>query len=64
MGAFEHYTSQPSTDADAPRLKVHGVALMGGVEVHVRLPGETEKDARERGRELRREARQLRRDRH
>ncbi len=33
---------------DAPTVRVRGLALMGGLEVKVRLPGESEKEARKR----------------
>ncbi|MFO7587100.1 MAG: DUF1707 domain-containing protein [Gemmatimonadota bacterium] len=51
MGGFEGY-DQPSVDPDpeAPRVRIRGVALMGGVEVAVRLPGESPRDAKRRRR--------------
>jgi hypothetical protein len=63
MGGFEerHRGLQTTHDPDAPILRIGGFAMMGGVEVDVRLPGETAGDARRRQRELRREARDLRR---
>jgi hypothetical protein len=49
MGGFAHMSPIPMTfDPDAPRLRINGFVLMGGVEVHVRLPGESSKDARKR----------------
>jgi hypothetical protein len=58
MGGFEG-VDQVGVDRDpeAPRLVIRGVAVMGGVEVAVRLPGETSRDARRRRRELRRNRR-------
>jgi hypothetical protein len=55
MGGFSH--SQPrggSPPPGAPILKIDGFAMMGGVDVQVRLPGESESDARYRSREDRR----------
>ncbi len=54
MGGFERMTVGLEPTADAPLLKVGGLALMGGVEVKVRLPGETEREARRRLKEARR----------
>lgn len=64
IGGFEHHAGSASrADATAPLLRINGVALMGGVEVNVRLPGETAADARRRRRvelrALRKEQRQL-----
>jgi hypothetical protein len=63
MGGFEerHRGIPASNHPDAPILRIGGFAMMGGVEVDVRLPGETAGDARRRQRELRREARETRR---
>jgi hypothetical protein len=44
-------------DPEAPRVKVDGLALMGGVEVRVREPGESAGDARRRRRSDRRRRR-------
>jgi hypothetical protein len=54
MGGFDHgeEVSEP-VDPSAPVLRVAGVALMGGVEVKVRYPGETGRDARRRVRDER-----------
>lgn len=60
MGGFEH-TSPSPRDPSAPVLRVQGFCLMGGVEVQVRRPGETEKDARRRRRDERRLEQQRRR---
>ena len=55
LGSFEGVDQEGvDTDPDAPRLVIKGVAIMGAVEVSVRLPGETARDARRRHRELRR----------
>src|SRR5688572_6985604 len=60
MGGFEHSAALPS-DPDAPVLRINGFCLMGGVEILVRFPGESAKDARERQREERRALRDERR---
>lgn len=52
MGAFEHRDQHmdrvPDADGDAPGLKVRGFVMMGGVEVSVRMPGESARDASRR----------------
>jgi hypothetical protein len=55
MGGFEHGSGPTRPAADAPRLRLNGVAFMGGVEISVREPGETAAQARARTREQRRE---------
>jgi len=58
MGGFEGVDQAGAdTDSEAPRLVVRGMAIMGGVEVAVRLPGESARDARRRRRELQRQRR-------
>ena len=47
-------------DPDAPRLVIKGLAIMGGVEVAVRLPGESARDARQRRRINRKKRHRLR----
>jgi hypothetical protein len=47
----------PPTAPDAPKLRVKGLVIMGGVDIEVRHPGETAKDARRRERK---EKKQLR----
>ena len=60
MGGFEGLDQVGvDRDADAPRLVIRGMAIMGGVEVTVRLPGETARDARQRRRIERKKRRQL-----
>ncbi len=62
LGGFEHAGDDTGqVDPGAPTLRVTGVACMGGVEVSVRFPGESSRDARRRRRDERRE---LRRERH
>jgi hypothetical protein len=61
MGGFEHMHHTPTAgNPDAPLLRINGFVMMGGVEVQVRLPGETPKDVRHR---LREEQRRLRNER-
>lgn len=58
MGGFEHMQRMPTqADPERPLLRVHGFAMMGGVSVETRLPGESEREARRR---RRRERKQLR----
>jgi hypothetical protein len=58
MGGFEHRQDAPaSDDPDAPVLRISGLALMGGVDVMVRMAGESSKDARRRIKEERKSAR-------
>jgi len=63
MGGFEHLEDAPvHDDPDAPLLRLRGVALMGGVEVSIRLPGESAREAKQRRRENRKEQRRLHRE--
>lgn len=50
MGGFEHRADPTAATpgANAPTLKITGFALMGGVEIAERLPGESAKAARKR----------------
>jgi hypothetical protein len=58
MGGFEQADRAPvSLDPDAPLLRVTGFAMMGGVSIETRLPGESERQARKRKRRERRELR-------
>ncbi len=50
----------PGGSPDAPRIHVKGVALMGAVDIQVRLSGESAREARERRRLERAERRRLR----
>lgn len=61
MGGFESASPRRSDDPAAPVLRIHGVCIMGGVEVVVRRSGETAKDARTREREERKALRERRR---
>ena len=59
MGGFGHEGALASTrDADAPVIRVTGLAILGGVGVKVRLPGESARDARLR-RKAERKAKKL-----
>jgi hypothetical protein len=63
MGGFdEQVTAHEPKDPNAPVLRIGGFAMMGGVEVAVRYPGEKPGDARRREREERKELRRDRRD--
>ncbi|MGD2071817.1 MAG: DUF1707 domain-containing protein [Gemmatimonadota bacterium] len=60
LGGFEHHsTVAPTDNPDAPVLRVTGLACMGGVEVTVRYPGESGRDARRRVRARRKERKRL-----
>ena len=55
MGSFEHVDRAPPTlDPEAPLLRVRGVAFMGSVEIRMRLPGESEREAHRRLKQERR----------
>ena len=54
MGGFDHSGGSPaSSDPSAPMLRISGLAIMGGVDIKVRLPGESARDAKRRLREAR-----------
>lgn len=61
MGGFDHQSPALGLDSNAPVLRIRGVALMGGVELRVQLPGETAAEARRRIRAELREARRAKR---
>lgn len=55
MGAFEDSGAEyRQYDPSAPVLRISGVAIMGGVDIKVRLVGESARDARKRRRRERR----------
>ncbi|HEX6309591.1 MAG TPA: DUF1707 domain-containing protein [Longimicrobiales bacterium] len=64
MGGFEHASARQVADPKAPVLRINGFCFMGGVDISIRHPGESPKDARLREREerhrLRDEHRRLR----
>ena len=60
LGSFEHREDvSVREDPNAPILCIKGFSLMGGVEVSVRYPGESQRDAKRRAKEVRREQRRL-----
>jgi hypothetical protein len=60
FGGFQDVNRAPANpDPDAPLLRIHGLTMMGGVSIEMRLPGESERGARRRER---RELRDARRD--
>jgi hypothetical protein len=60
MGGFDHRHDAPAPDdPDAPVLRISGIALMGGVDVKVRLPGESARESRKRVAEARKAAKRL-----
>jgi hypothetical protein len=48
LGNIENHGSGAVADPDRPLLRIRGFAVLGNVEVHTRLPGESEGDARRR----------------
>jgi len=51
LGGFEHMEdAEVNPDPDAPILRIRGLALLGGVEVQIRYPGETPREAKRRRR--------------
>jgi hypothetical protein len=59
LGGFTHHGGPDSTqDPDAPVIRVSGLAILGGVRVRVRHPGESARDARVR-RKAERKAKKL-----
>jgi hypothetical protein len=58
LGGFAALDHAPShADPDRPLVRVHGLAVFGGVAVQMRLPGEGERAARRRERRARRRLR-------
>ena len=58
LGGFDEYNQTvDSDDPSAPIIRIRGLALMGGVEVKMRHPGETDRDARRRKRDERKRRR-------
>lgn len=48
MGGFGGAEPSAPPSPDSPVIRLHGLALMGGVDVQERLPGESERDAKRR----------------
>jgi hypothetical protein len=62
MGGFAHQEdASVSQDPDAPILRLRGLCIMGGVDVSIRYPGESNRDAKRRLKELRRAQKRLKR---
>jgi len=60
MGGFgQHGGRELPSDPNAPVLRIGGVAVMGGVDLQVRLPGQSEGDVRAAERLARRDAKRL-----
>jgi len=58
FGGFQDVNRAPANpDPEAPLLRVHGLAMMGGVNIEMRLPEESERGARRRERHALREQR-------
>lgn len=60
MGGFDHRGDVAEPDLDAPTLRISGLAIMGGVDIAVRYPGESARDARRRKRTEAKEQKRLR----
>jgi hypothetical protein len=54
MGGFAHTNPPAQPSPDTALLRINGFALMGGVDIDVRLPGETARQAKQRLRQERR----------
>jgi hypothetical protein len=59
MGGFDHRGDVDEPDIDAPTLRISGLAIMGGVDISVRHPGESARDARRRRRVEKKERKRL-----
>ena len=58
MAGFDHAADAPSSgNPNQPTLRITGLAVMAGVDISVRYPGESARDARRRRRSERREQR-------
>jgi hypothetical protein len=61
LGGFDYVTDTTLGDPNAPTLRISGLACMGGVEISVRHPGESAREARRRRRLERRDRKRLHR---
>lgn len=53
MGGIEDTSEGPDYDTEStPVIRVKGLACMGGIEIHTRLPGETAREAKKRRKAL------------
>jgi hypothetical protein len=59
MGGFDHRGDVENPDLNAPTLRISGLAIMGGVDISVRHPGESAREARRRHRVERKEKKRL-----
>lgn len=60
MGGFEQMGGADDWDENAPTLRIAGLAVMGGVDIQVRYPGETSREARRRRKLENKERKRLR----
>jgi hypothetical protein len=51
MGGFAHAAAPRRLEPGSAVLRINGLCIMGGVDIHVRLPGESAKQARLRERD-------------
>lgn len=62
MGGFDQDQGEPGPDdPEAPVIRLTGLAVMGGVSLEVREPGESSRDARRRRKQRQRRLREARR---
>jgi hypothetical protein len=50
LGNIESHGAGAVGDPDRPLLRIRGMAIFGNIEVHTRLPGQSEREARGRRR--------------
>ena len=48
MGGWGKPLDSGPIDPDAPTIRINGLVMMGGVDIRVRHPGETEREAKKR----------------
>lgn len=61
LGGFDHGAAEQRAPEGAPVIRITGLAFLGGVDVHVREPGESAKEAKRRQRMERKLKRRLER---